>query len=287
MGTFSINPTFAHWAHWSHLLSVLPMYPACAWWVFGSLSPVSIFLECVKWSRIVIHNIPTNDWDLTTNDFQVVSREQMEIAVRASHPLLTNTTFMEGPDWTAQNGPSPSAEFTNISFAVPDPDESRLSAITKSPLVMFGTFCNASRWTEKIALVRCPRCWKYGATAHSDCPIRCRRCGGNHPEESHHVDCTKCVKSDINQEDRSQGLTTCSHPASCPNCGEEHFADDTSCKMRNFAACKERRRRKVGQGQRFITSYTGAGPHAPILKPFQPPTKEISMEQQQLNDQQC
>jgi len=40
MGTFSINPTFAHWAHWSHLLSVLPMYPACAWWVFGSLSPV-------------------------------------------------------------------------------------------------------------------------------------------------------------------------------------------------------------------------------------------------------
>jgi len=40
MGTFSINPTFAHWAHWSHLLSVLPMYPACTWWVFGSLSPV-------------------------------------------------------------------------------------------------------------------------------------------------------------------------------------------------------------------------------------------------------
>jgi len=42
MGTFSINPTFAHWAHWSHLLSVLPMYPACAWWVFGSLSPVPV-----------------------------------------------------------------------------------------------------------------------------------------------------------------------------------------------------------------------------------------------------
>jgi len=41
MGTFSINPTFAHWPHWSHLLSVLPMYPACAWWVFWSLSPVS------------------------------------------------------------------------------------------------------------------------------------------------------------------------------------------------------------------------------------------------------
>jgi len=45
MGTFSINPTFAHWAHWSHLLSVLPMYPACAWWVLGSLSPVTAFSE--------------------------------------------------------------------------------------------------------------------------------------------------------------------------------------------------------------------------------------------------
>jgi len=45
MGTFSINPTFAHWAHWSLLLSVLPMYPACAWWVFGSLSPVMAALQ--------------------------------------------------------------------------------------------------------------------------------------------------------------------------------------------------------------------------------------------------
>jgi len=48
MGTFSINPTFAHWAHWSHLLSVLPMYPVCAWWIFGSLSPVSMTLNVLN-----------------------------------------------------------------------------------------------------------------------------------------------------------------------------------------------------------------------------------------------
>jgi len=47
MGTFSINSTFAHWAHWSHLLSVFPMYPACAWWVFGSLSPVIEAMDTV------------------------------------------------------------------------------------------------------------------------------------------------------------------------------------------------------------------------------------------------
>jgi len=39
-GTFKMYPAYTHWAHWSHLLSVLPMYPVCAWWVFGSLSPV-------------------------------------------------------------------------------------------------------------------------------------------------------------------------------------------------------------------------------------------------------
>jgi len=41
-GTFKMYPAYTHWAHWSHLLSVLPMYPACAWWVFGSLSPVRV-----------------------------------------------------------------------------------------------------------------------------------------------------------------------------------------------------------------------------------------------------
>jgi len=40
-GTFKMYPAYTHWAHWSHMLSVLPMYPACAWWVFGSLSPVN------------------------------------------------------------------------------------------------------------------------------------------------------------------------------------------------------------------------------------------------------
>jgi len=54
MGTFSIIPTFAHWAHWSHLLSVLPMYPACAWWVFGSLSPVSVVAQKYYASEVAL-----------------------------------------------------------------------------------------------------------------------------------------------------------------------------------------------------------------------------------------
>jgi len=46
-GTLKMYPAYTHWVHWSHLLSVLPMYPACAWWVFGSLSPVSSMMVCL------------------------------------------------------------------------------------------------------------------------------------------------------------------------------------------------------------------------------------------------
>jgi len=61
----------------------------------------------------------------------------------------------------------------------------------------------------------------------------------------------------MNQDDHSKGLTTCNHTIACPNCREEHFADDSSCKMRNHAACEECQRRKVGRGQLFISNMLG------------------------------
>jgi len=240
----------------------------------------STFLECVKWSRIVVHDVTTQDWDTSSSEFVDVDAKSMEAALRTSHPILTDATFMEGPDWTARDGPKVGSTNTNISFAILDHDESRLKAITKSPLVMFGSYCQATLWTEKINLIRCPRCWKYGSVAHPDCPIRCKRCRGNHPESSHNKECLKCVKSDINQEDRAMGLTTCTHPTFCPNCREDHLADNTNCRMRNFAACEERHRRKVGRGQRFITSYTDR-----VAPPTTPsPIVGTPMEEQQHND---
>ena len=65
-----------------------------------------------------------------------------------------------------------------------------------------------------------------------------------------------CEKADdINHNDRLKGLTTCKHTLRCPNCMEEHKADDTSCRMRNHAVCEERCRRKVRQGQTFISKW--------------------------------
>ena len=31
------------WAHCDHILSVITMYSTCTWWVFGFLTPVSVF----------------------------------------------------------------------------------------------------------------------------------------------------------------------------------------------------------------------------------------------------
>jgi hypothetical protein len=231
--------------------------------------PKTQFMKSVKWARIVVRNVPTKRWTSDVSgmvdedtgaphgSFVDVNMSDVEAELRASHPLLTEATFVEGPSWTAKSGfPPAGAETANVSFTIPDPDDSKVKALVARPLIIFHTPCRCSQWTEKINLTQCTRCWKYGDKVHPECPIRCRRCGGNHEETDHNKSCKKCEKEDINHEDRKRGLTVCDHPVSCPNCGEPHHANDSSCRMRNHAACEERRRRKVGQGQTFISRYT-------------------------------
>ena len=228
--------------------------------------PRSIFIKSTKWSRIVIRDVPTQTWVSETNTtpdedtgmipghFAKITPEELEHEVRKSHPILENIVFLEGPTWTNRDG-IPDQEHGNVSFCVPDPEENYLRTLTRNPLILFHTPCFLTKWVEKIRLVQCDRCWKFGDKTHPNCPVRCRRCGGNHEEKEHNVACKKCEKSDINQEDRKNGRTTCSHPITCPNCNGEHYANDSLCKMRNFAACEERQRRKIGRGQTFISTY--------------------------------
>jgi hypothetical protein len=240
----------------------------------------SIFMKSVKWSWIVVRNVPTTKWVsdpdnspmahmITSDDdplatlphgrFEDVTLEDLETELRKAHPLLETALFMEGPSWTCRDGkPPPGATTTNVSFAVPDPDESRLKALTKRPILLFHlpVFCTA--WTEKVNLTQCPRCWKYGDKVHPDCPARCRVCGGGHSEELHNSSCKKCTSSNLNQEDVVAGKTICSHAPLCPNCSEPHHADDNACRMRNHAACEARLRKKVGRGQTFISTFSDA-----------------------------
>ena len=189
--------------------------------------------------------------------FVLVTKEEIETELQHAHPLLTDATFVEGPDWTDRSGKPPlGAEHANVSFTIPDPDDDKVKALVARPMILFHIPCRCTQWTEKINLIQCTRCWKFGDKVHPECPIRCRRCGGNHDETKHNMECKKCEKSEIDHEERKKGNTTCAHPLSCPNCTEDHCADDSSCRMRNHAACEERRRKKIGQGQTFISRYT-------------------------------
>ena len=226
----------------------------------------TVFLKAVKWSRIIIRDVPTQKWisdesamadedtGMIPGDFAQITLEDLEEEIRKSHPILKETVFLEGPAWT-KRGDTPTKPRGNVSFTIPDPDEAHLRILTRNPLLLFHTPCFLTRWIEKIKLDQCIRCWKYGKT-HPDCPVRCHHCGGGHDENDHNVACKKCKKSaDLDQEDRKKGLTICTHPIACPNCNENHHADDASCKMRNHAACEERQRRKIGRGQTFISTY--------------------------------
>jgi len=134
----------------------------------GHSDPNTSFHKAVKWSRIVIRNVPKRKW---VNDesgirdedtgaplgmFAPVTKDDLETELRASHPLLADTTFMEGPDWTRVPGNTPDNDETataNVSFAIPDHGEQRLSELTKRPITLFYTQCRMSRWVEKINLI--------------------------------------------------------------------------------------------------------------------------------------
>jgi len=245
----------------------------------------AIFLKSVKWSRIVVRNVPLYKWvpgvmshnedntNSISGDLQPVTDAELTDALRDAHPILKDAVFTEGPNWTNRdpfsNNPPPNGR-ANVSFTLPDPDESRIKELSRQPLILFDTACWSNQWTEKINLIQCPRCWKYGDKIHPSCPIRCAFCGGPHGDNVHHMECRKCVNSDINQADRIAGKTKCPHPHVCPNCKGEHAADSTECKMRNHAVCEARKNGNIGRNQKFITDYASSLHHdspRPTLRP--------------------
>ena len=118
----------------------------------------TVIVPCVKWSRVVIHDFPTKTWvrdDSPDSNmtggipgfFAPVTNEVMVQAVRDSHPLLTDAVFTEGPSWTSLDALS--RDRANVSFTIPDADDSRVKALTKRPLYFLNTACRLSQWTER------------------------------------------------------------------------------------------------------------------------------------------
>ena len=119
----------------------------------GHTDPNTSFHKAVKWSRVVIRNVPKRRWvadesgvrDEDTGaphgNFVPVTKGDLEAELRAAHPLLTDTVFMEGPDWTRRPGSTQddNEATANVSFAIPDHEEKRISELTKRPITLFYT----------------------------------------------------------------------------------------------------------------------------------------------------
>ena len=82
-------------------------------------STKTVFMKSVKWSRIVVRDMPTHKWvhkepvmgeeelGQPTGEFIPITKEDMESSLHAAHPILENTIFLEGPDWTDRSGRPP------------------------------------------------------------------------------------------------------------------------------------------------------------------------------------
>ena len=90
--------------------------------ILAKSCPKAIFMKSVKWSHVVIRDIPTSQWHNSDNgmvdkdtgmphsSFIKVTKAEIEEELCAAHPLLTNATFIEGLDWTSCTGqPDPEA----------------------------------------------------------------------------------------------------------------------------------------------------------------------------------
>ena len=215
------------------------------------------FTKAVPLSKILYPLIPCRNIssdsdaeDMEQDSSPLWSRDRLLEEVKRSHPLLANAEFIQEPDWTVASVPSPNIR-ANISFAVEDVDGSILSSLTNSSVIMFSTEIFPRAWKEKVNLQQCPRCFKLTAP-HSNCPIRCAKCGSpNHDIIAHNQNCQGCKNTGRPLDQIKSSDWICTHDR-CLNCGGSHRADNTSCQARDIAIREARLQKSGMTGQTII-----------------------------------
>lgn len=200
----------------------------------------STFYQVLPWSKVVYQFVPCYKVNLEAEfgdemnvEADLWSDKELERAVRDSHPDLDEIKFRLKPSWTAHpDSIQTSGQHTaSVSFAFDDADGSLATKIINSRTLMFATDVRADRWKEKVELSQCIRCWTLGKE-HTECQIKCRKCGGRHEEKDHKAtECRGCKDSGTSLERLAGSDWICLH-ARCANCGKPHFADDSGCPKR-------------------------------------------------------
>ena len=115
----------------------------------------AIFAKSVNWSKIIFKNTPCQSLSMTGEygtpvSEKITDKETLLAAVRESHPLLKEVTFVHPPDWTVQTLPE-EAIYHNLRFTIEDPDNSIADNLIASEAIMFATSVRPRLWKDHSA----------------------------------------------------------------------------------------------------------------------------------------
>ena len=172
--------------------------------------------------KVFLNNVPCrNPSDMD----QAISEGELQLEI-AKNPLLNCLQFINKPCWATKDldDKEKNIRKATVFFSFEDPKGGYSSDILTHAIYLFGKRVFVSEVAERINIVQCNRCWKFGKI-HSNCQITCMACNSaDHSFPDHFKSCKQCVLD--NQVDPS----SCPH-ITCANCQGPHFADSASCRF--------------------------------------------------------
>ena len=222
----------------------------------------TVLTKITNQSRVILPNVPCqkisytvitgDEMDVERTERDVWSSEDLEAELRKSHPLLKDVKFCVPPTWATRDIPATATSAT-ASIIIEDPDSSIISALTSSSIIMFATRISPRAWKEKINLIQCTRCWRFGKE-HPSCTLVCKICGNkSHTTDMHNESCKKCKDTGVALDELRNPDWTCLHVI-CANCGRNHLPDNTDCEARRLSVQEARTKTNTLPGQTLIST---------------------------------
>ena len=155
-----------------------------------------------------------------------------EIMANISRAGLKDLVVLHGPPRAVRD--SRASDTATVYLNVADSVSGARAKLLLRRAVQFGLYAcpfRAARANPGLAL--CQRCWKWGhpETACRAPQTKCPSCGGPHCKEHHRAlaGCCKGNKKATPPIPPTAEGEPCPHAPRCPNCGNEHAADDRRC----------------------------------------------------------
>ena len=190
--------------------------------------PGSSILPQRGYTRVSINFVPIT-YDSKGNR---PSSDELSREIEAN-AAFHGATIVSPPKWLRATF-TDSQTHSSVIISFLDPDGSRLSRVTKSPIYMFGAPCEAKLFTSLPLIRQCDRCHRLGHSTEkcrmSHNVLICAICGGRHASKDHAGFCKGRA---------THSTLDCNCPLSCINCiaaklpGKGHLARQTSCPLRN------------------------------------------------------